>query len=204
MFYDTRSTVQQPCCCTMTHTRPENLALHRRSCDTGTVQKRCCTNEMHTRILHYTEDLVVRSPYSNHVAVQWNTYENLVLPRCLVHCRSKIDFTIPSPYSNHVAQWTYQVYENIALRYIDDLVIWSPYSNHVAVQWNVRENIVLHRSLVHCRSEVRNKFYDTITEPQPCCCTMKNVYGNLALSAANIYDATAVQQLCCRTIKCRR
>ena len=161
--------MQQPCCCTMTHARRENLALHWRYCDTGTVQQRsCCTNEMHTRILHYTEDLVARSPYSNHVAVQWNKYENLVLPRRLVHCRSEMHnrfyytITVQQP-----CCCTMNVYENIALLHIDDLVIWSPYSNHVAVQWNVRQNIVLHRSLVHCRSEVRNKFYDTITEPQP-------------------------------------
>ena len=95
----------------------ENLALHWRSCDTSIVQQPWCTNENYSRILHdiedilrcehrtatmllqnqtytrishYIEDLVIRAPCTNHVFVQWNVYDHLVLPRSLVPFRSEV------------------------------------------------------------------------------------------------------------------
>ena len=87
------------------------------------------------------------------VGRQIKLYENLVLPRSSVPCRSEVHNI--RCYTTTVRQpccCTMNLYENLALRYIQDLVIRSPYSNYVAVQWDVHENHVIPRSALSQRS----------------------------------------------------
>ena len=84
---------------------------------------------------------------------QINVHDRLVLPRSLVPCRGEAHNRLY--YTTTVYQpccCTTNVYENPALRYIQDLVIRSPCSNRVAVQWDVHENLVLPRSALSQRS----------------------------------------------------
>ena len=60
LYYTT--TVHQPCCCTM--------------------------NVYENPAPRYIQDLVIRSPYSNRVAVQWDVHGNLALPRGALSQRS--------------------------------------------------------------------------------------------------------------------
>ena len=79
------------------------------------------------------------------VGRQIKLYENLVLPRSSVPCRSEVHntlyYTITVPQPCCCTMNVY--YEDLALRHIQDLGIRSPYSNHVAVQWDVRDTIAL-------------------------------------------------------------